>query len=70
MERAFRRNIVAFMLAALVIIASSAAQATGAWDSLVVTEDPFDVHHRYQPLPGELDLETLDKTLIWKRMRR
>ncbi len=70
MERALRRSIVSFMLAVLVVIASSPAQAVGGGDSLVVTEDPFDVYHRYQPLPGELDLETLDKTLVWKGVNR
>jgi hypothetical protein len=58
------------MLAVLVIIASGPAQAIGPGESLVVTEDPFDVLHRYQPIPGELDLETLEKTLVWKAVNR
>ena len=70
MERALSRSIAAFVLAVLVIIASSPAQAIEGGDSLVVTEDQFDVYHRYQPLPGELDLETLDKTLLWKGENR
>ncbi len=70
MERALRRSIVSFMLAVLVIIASGPAQAIGQGDSLVVAEDPFDVLHRYQPLPGELDLETLEKPLLWKGENR
>ncbi len=70
MERALRQSIMSLMLAALVVIASSPAHAIGGGDSLVVTDDPFDVYHRYQPLPGELDLETLEKTLLWKSANR
>ena len=70
MERAFCRSIAAFVLAAMVVITSSPAHAIGGGDSFVVTEDPFDVHHRYQPLPGELDIGTLEKTLVWKGVNR
>ncbi len=70
MERAVSRGIAAFVIAALVIIASSPAQTLGEGDSLVVTEDPLDVYHRYQPRPGELDRETLEKTLLWKGVNR
>ena len=70
MERAIRRSIASLMLAVLVIITSGPAQTLGEGDSLVVAEDPFDVLHRYQPLPGELDLETLEKTLLWKGENR
>jgi len=70
MERVLSRSITSLVLALLVIIASSPAQTLGEGDSLVVSEDPFNVYHRYQTLPGELDLETLDKTLVWKLENR
>ena len=70
MERAVSRGIAAFLVAVLVVIASSPAQVIGEGDSLVVTDDPIDMYHNYQPLPGELDLETLEKTLIWEGENR
>ncbi len=64
------RSIATVVAVALLVSASSFVVAIGGGDSLVVTDDPLNAAYRYQPLPGELDLDALDMTLVWKAKGR
>ena len=65
--KGIRVTLIATTIAlALLVSASTLVIAVFGGDSLVVTDDPLDAAYRYQPLPGELDLDDLDMTLIWK----
>jgi hypothetical protein len=63
-------SIATVVAVALLVSASSFVIAIGGGDSLVATDDPLNATYRYQPLPGELDLDALDMTLVWKAKGR